>query len=80
MSASRFARVGPLGFALRWLLRALGFGFVLGAAAGVRATRRGGEGIGGDMADRVERALRILCARETDGPDAKPPPEAGAPT
>jgi hypothetical protein len=54
-----------MGAMVRWLIRAMGLGFVLGAAVGVRAARHGRDG--GDaraMAERVERALRILGGRE----------------
>lgn len=56
---------GPLHIVMRWLWRALGLGFVLGAATGVRAARRGEAPVGARvMADRVDRALRVLAGDE----------------
>lgn len=71
----RMGRMGPLHLVMRWMLRALGFGFVLGAATGLRVGRRGDEGVGAhDMAERVERAVRVLAGREADtGRDGKEP-------
>ncbi|MCL6596899.1 MAG: hypothetical protein K6V73_11940 [Firmicutes bacterium] len=57
---------GPLAAVARWLLRALGLGFVLGLV-GARAAGASR----GDVraaADRLEKALRVLAGRE-DGAD-----------
>jgi|GEM_PF-5431787 len=62
-------RRGPARMLLGWLCRALGLGFVLGAAVGVRAARHDGRVPGAhEMADRVERAMRVLAGREAGAP------------
>jgi hypothetical protein len=80
----RFGQGGPLGLVLGWLLRALGLGFVLGAAVGVRAARRG-DGNAHEMAGRVERALKILRGQDgedggEEAADTPPAPGVGAPS
>lgn len=68
----RLGRGGPVAVVLRWLLRALGLGFILGAAVGARSACRGGEVDAQAVVDRLERALRVLAGRDgagaTDGP------------
>lgn len=63
----RLGRGGPVAVVLRWLVRALGLGFILGAAVGARSACRGGEVDGHAIVDRLERALRVLAGREGDG-------------
>jgi hypothetical protein len=63
-------RGGPVGLILRWLVRALGLGFVLGAAVGVRAAKGEAAGDARAMVDRVERALRVLAGRDDGRGDA----------
>lgn len=77
----RLGRMGPVHLVLRWMLRALGFGFVLGAATGLRVARQGGGDVGAHhMADRVEHAMRVLAGRDADtggaGKDAEASPQA----
>jgi hypothetical protein len=57
---------GPLAALARWLIRALGLGFVLGLV-GARAAGASREDVRA-AADRLERALRVLAGRE-DGAD-----------
>ena len=76
MFRRRFGPGGPLRLVLGWLLRALGLGFVLGAAVGVRAGRHDGRPDAHVMADRVERAMRVLAGHDPDeGPEPGPSPE-----
>ena len=77
MFVRRMGRGGPLALVLRWLVRALGLGFVLGAVAGSRAASGTGRADAHAMADRVERALRILSGHDAAESGPAPTPSEG---
>ncbi len=64
MFIGRRGRMGPVALVLRWLLRALGLGFVAGAALGIRAGRRSGGDEARVVMDRLERAVRVLVGKD----------------